>query len=443
MTQELNRPHATAARALNVLCCAAGLLLTAGLSFAQDNPLRGGTSRIEITPTLPVTLAGYGSRKELSRGVHDPLSARAVAFSQGRNHLVLVSIDNLGFYNGTAEPLRQAVLDACRLRPSELFLCAIHTHSAPTLTLNPEKGHPNNVEHTKWLQGKLVEVVHSALQRLTPVQVGVGSGSSPVGVNRREVVQDNTGKTKIVLGRNPSLLTDREVQVLKITRTDRDELAGVLFAYCTHSTSLGPRNYAISGDVHGLAEQFLEKYLGAGVVTPGFAGASGNVDPWFRILPGFNTTNGWIPEPILLGTMLGEEVAQILGRIQKSATSGPIKTAIKTLQLPRKKSTDEEASATESPASFVMTAACVGDIAFVGLGGEVFNEIGLAIKKASPFPHTFVFTHCNGAAGYVPTSLSYPEGGYEVQSSAFAPGADDRLADEAKCMLTELQSAKD
>ena len=44
------------------------------------------------------------------------------------------------------------------------------------------------------------------------------------------------------------------------------------------------------------AEQFLEKYLGAGVVPPGFAGASGNVDPWFRILPGFNTTNGWIPE---------------------------------------------------------------------------------------------------------------------------------------------------
>jgi hypothetical protein len=443
MTQELNRPHPVAACALNVLFCAGGLLLSVGLSFAQDNPLRAGTARIEITPTLPVTLAGYESRKELSRGVHDPLSARAVAFEQDSNHLVLVSIDNLGFYNGTAEPLRQAILDACRLRPSELFLCAIHTHSAPTLTLNPEKGHPNNVQYTKWLQGKLVEVVRSALEQLAPVQVGVGSGSSPVGANRREVVQDDNGKTRIVLGRNPSLLTDREVQVLKITRTDRDELAGVLFAYSTHSTSLGPRNYVISGDVHGLAEQFLEKYLGAGVVTPGFAGASGNVDPWFRILPGFNTTNGWIPEPVLLGTMLGEEVAQVLGRIQKPATSGPIKTAIKTLQLPRKKSTDEEAGATESPALFVMTAACVGDIAFVGLGGEVFNEIGKTIKTASPFPHTFVFTHCNGAAGYVPTSESYPEGGYEVQSSAFAPGADNRLADEAKQMLTELRSAKD
>jgi neutral ceramidase len=387
-------------------------------------------------------LAGYASRTNLSQGVHDPLSARVLAFEQAGQRLVLVSLDNLGFYNATGQPLRQTILDACRLQPSELFLCAIHTHSAPTLTLNSEKGHPNNVEYTKWLQGKLVEAVRSALDQLAPVQVGVGSGSSPVGSNRREVVQDNAGKTKIVLGRNPSVMTDREVQVLKLTRAGGNDLAGVLFAYATHSTSLGPRNYVISGDVHGLAEQFLEKYLGSGVVAPGFAGASGNIDPWFRILPGFNTTNGWIPEPVLLGTMLGEEVAQVLNRIQKPVASSSIKTAIKTLQLPRKAITGAAPNADESPASFVVTVGCVGDIAFVGLGGEVFNEIGQAIKTASRFPNTFVFTHCNGASGYVPTSPSYPEGGYEVQSSAFAAGADERLAEEAGRMLKELWSAK-
>lgn len=443
MTLKLNRLQSTAARALHVLCCASALFLTAGVLFAQENPLRAGVSRVEITPSLPVMLAGYGSRKDLSRGVHDPLSARAVAFRRGGNSLVLVSIDNLGFYNGTAEPLRQSVLDACRLRPSELFLCAVHTHSAPTLTLNPETGHPNNVDYTKWLQGKLAEVTRAALDHLAPAQLGVGSGSSPVGANRREAVRENAGNTKIILGRNPSLLTDREVQVLKIARADREELTGVLFAYATHSTSLGPGNYLISGDVHGLAEQFVEKYIGAGVVAPGFAGASGNIDPWFRIKPGFNTTNGWIPEPVLLGAMLGEEVAQVLERIPMSATSGPIKTAIKTLQLPRQTRAAGDAGADEPTAPFVMTIACVGDIAFVGLGGEVFDEIGRAIKTASPFPHTFVFTHCNGAAGYVPTSSSYAEGGYEVQSSTFAPGADERLADEARRMLTELRSAKD
>ncbi len=205
-------------------------------------------------------MAGYASRTNLSQGVHDPLFARAAAFAQGDAKLVLVSIDNLGFYNGTADPLRQAILDACRLQPSELFLCAIHTHSAPALTLDTDKGHPNNVAYTKWLQGKLVEVVRSALDRLGPVQVGVGSGSSPVGVNRREEVQDGTGKPRIVLGRNPSLMTDREVQVFKVARADSGEPVAVLFDYATHSTSLGPRNYLVSGDIHGLAAQFLEKY---------------------------------------------------------------------------------------------------------------------------------------------------------------------------------------
>ena len=81
----------------------------------------------------------------------------------------------------------------------------------------------------------------------------------------------------------------------------------------------------------------------------------------------------------------------------------------------------------------------VGDIAFVGLGGEVFNEIGQAIKSASPFRHTFVFTHCNGAAGYVPTRPSYAEGGYEVQSSSFAPGADEVLFQQATRLLKELE----
>jgi len=68
----------------------------------------------------------------------------------------------------------------------------------------------------------------------------------------------------------------------------------------------------------------------------------------------------------------------------------------------------------------------------------VFNEIGRAIKAASPFKHTFVITHCNGGAGYLPTRQSYPQGGYEVLSSPFAPGAAEQVIQEAVGMLREL-----
>jgi neutral ceramidase len=414
-----------------------GLLLALRPHPAWAEDLRAGTAAIVITPTQPVMLAGYASRKELSQGVHDPLSARVFAFEKNGRRLVLVSVDNLGFYSGTAEPLRQAVLSACALQPSELFLCAIHTHSAPSLTLEAEKGHANNVEYTKNLRDKLVEVVRTALTRLAPVRIGIGSGSSPVGVNRREIVADNTGKSKIVLGRNPAAVTDREVQVLKLASAGQNELVGVLFAYATHSTSLGPRNYLVSGDVHGSAEQFLEKYLGPRVVAPGFAGASGDIDPWVRVLPEFRTTNGWVPEPILMGTMLGEEVARVLEGITNSTVTGPIKTSLRTLELPGKPR-GEAASTTNAPVPLNLTLGRVGDIAFVGLGGEIFNEIGRAIKTQSPFRATFIFKHCNGTAGYLPTRPSYAEGGYEVQSSSFAADAAEQLIAETVKSLREL-----
>lgn len=386
-------------------------------------------------------LAGYASRKDLSRDVHDPLSARAVAFEQEGRRLVLVSLDNLGFYHNTADPMRRSILESTGLRPSELLLCAIHTHSAPALVLDPGQGHPNNIAYTRALQTSLTDLVRQALANLGPAEIDVGSGASPVGVNRREVVQDEAGNRKIVLGRNPDLVTDREVQVLKLLRPQHPKPVAVLFAYATHSTSLGPRNDVISGDIHGLAEQFLERYLGSAVVAPGFAGASGDIDPWVRILPDFRTNDGWIPEPVLMGTMLGQEVARVAEGMKGPVTPGPIRTVFKTLELPGKPVENAPAS-THPTVPFTLTVGRVGDIAFVGFGGEVFNEIGRAVKVASPFGTTFILTHCNAAGGYVPTRSSYGEGGYEVQSSPFAPGAAEQLITATLQTLRELKETK-
>jgi neutral ceramidase len=387
-------------------------------------------------------MAGYQSRTNLSTGIHDPLSARAVAFEQDGNRLVLVSLDNLGFYNGTAEPLRQAIVEAAQLKPSELFLCAIHTHSAPTLALQPDRSHSHNVTYTHSLQSKLGDLVRKCLADLAPATVNTASGASPVGVNRREVVSDGPGQTKIVLGRNPSLVTDREVQILKVAKNPGDTLAAVVFGYATHSTSLGPRNHLISGDVHGLAEQSLERYFGSAVVAPGFAGASGDIDPWVRVLPEFRTRNGWIPEPELMGTMLAQEVARVVeGMSNSGASNGPIKTLLKTVELPAAARTNAlPGEAAPAKLSIQLTVGCVGDIAFVGYGGEVFNGIGKTVKERSPFRSTFVITHCNGAAGYVPTRASYSEGGYEVQSSPFAPGSDEELINATLEGLAALSS---
>mgnify|MGYP001619190059 CR=1 FL=1 len=100
--------------------------------------LKTGTAKIDITPQKPVKMSGYASRTELSQGVHDPLSARVVAFEKNSKRLILISTDLLGFYDGTADYLRKAILDEFKLAPAELFLGAIHTHAGPTPTMEKE-----------------------------------------------------------------------------------------------------------------------------------------------------------------------------------------------------------------------------------------------------------------------------------------------------------------
>jgi len=406
-------------------------------AYAEEpTGLRAGVARIDITPETPVTMSGYASRKELSTGVHDPLSARVLAFKMGDRRLVLVSVDVIGFYGGTADHMREAILSEFALDPSELFLSAIHTHAGPTLAIDSEHGHANNAQYTQGLKGKLIDVIREAVDRMQPVRLGLGVGYSPVGANRRELRTDRDGDVSIVLGRNPYGPTDKEVLVMNVIGPEGKPVA-VAFDYATHGTCLGPRNLVISGDVLGLAEQFVERILGSDVIVPAFAGASGNIDPWFRVLPAFNEEPGWVPEPVLLGTMLGEEVVHVCRSIQETAAADRIATRFATLQLPGK---PREENSDERPGHVPLnvSVARVGDVAFVGLGAEVLTQIGLAIKAGSPCEHTFVIAHCNGAASYLAPKELHVQGGYEIRTSPFAPEAADIVVRECVRMLHDL-----
>lgn len=142
--------------AITAILAAWFLICGVATSAEPTGILRAGVAKTDITPAKPVMLAGYGSRRDLSQGVHDRLSARVVAFEQDGKRLVLVSTDLLGFYGGSAESVRKAILEACRLQPSELFLTAIHTHAAPTISLRSEMVPASNVEYTKTLETQLV-----------------------------------------------------------------------------------------------------------------------------------------------------------------------------------------------------------------------------------------------------------------------------------------------
>jgi hypothetical protein len=82
----------------------------------------------------------------------------------------------------------------------------------------------------------------------------------------------------------------------------------------------------------------------------------------------------------------------------------------------------------------------IGSVGIVGLPGEGFCELGLAIKQASPAEHTNVIELAKDAVGYLPSREAYDPGGYEVTPGAtvYAPGCSERLVASASRQLPAL-----
>lgn len=63
----------------------------------------------------------------------------------------------------------------------------------------------------------------------------------------------------------------------------------------------------------------------------------------------------------------------------------------------------------------------IGDFVLISSPAEVLVEVGLNVKKASPFEHTFMAAYSNGYIHYGPPAHKYPHGGYEVTECLLAP----------------------
>jgi len=376
-------------------------------------------------------MAGYPHpHTRLSESVHDRLFARATAFVNASRRLVLVSADTTSFLF-VSQSIRQSILDAHGLKPEELILAATHTHSAPLLSHMEGWPVPNNYEYTQSLRAKLITVVGQALGSASEAAVGAGRGSSPVGINRRVTATDETGKPVIQLGRNPEAAIDRDLLVLKAVKPDGSLLA-CLFSLATHSRSLNYQNRMISGDIVGLAEQYTEDAFGPPSITSAFAGASGDIDPWF-VVPSFDPGRNRTAPTVLMGNLLGEELLNVTSAINQSSAAASLNSIHAVLPIPAQPSKNKGSTTHDLP----VTAARIGDIGIFAADCELFNDIGKAIKKQSPFRETFVITNC-GEGGYLPTREAHTEGGYEVAVSPFAPEAADFLVSQAVKLLNQV-----
>ncbi len=440
--------------------------------------LQAGTSTQVITPQLGHPLVGFFHRREAA-SVADDLHARALVLDDGATTLAIVVCDLLSLGTDLVADIRTIVNDECGIPPQNVMVSCTHTHTGPA-TRN-HRGDEPLPGYREWLVRQVADGIRVAQTRLQPARIA--SGSAPVsGVcfNRRFHMKDDTVVFNPGIN-NPDIVepagpVDPDVVALLVESTDGTPLA-LWSSLSTHYAGTD-EELAISADYYGVYAQAVSRILGEHCVGLHANGTSGDINT-------IDTTNPDALRGTAKAIRVGETVAAAAIQatlaqprrtdVTLTAMSEPcpverwpvtgtdIENAKQLLATPEHDQPLPAGSfsylvgqpipayqihpyaqglldVAEMPEQSELEVQVfgIGDIALVGLPGEIFVELGLGLRADSPFPTTAVLGLTNGAAGYIPTDKAFDQGGYETWRGDWSwtnRGTGERMAGLAASML--------
>ena len=416
----------------HVFVCSIILLCVVAAAFAaEQSGLRVGAIRVDITPASDAALpmSGYAGRTEGFKAIHDPLHLRTIVVDDGKNQAALVSCEVIGFSNALWDDITRNLAAATGIPRENILLAAVHTHAAPSLGTYEGKLTEKQVAYVEKLKKAIVDSVLDAKKNLQPAKVGFGTGHANVNMNRR--ARDDQGGW--MLGNNPEGVSDKTVAVIRFDSFAGEPIA-IVTNYGVHGTVLGQGNLQISSDLPGATARFVEQHFGDKIVAPWTSGTSGDQDPIYRTGTDFRNVAA-------LGRILGEEVIQVADSI-KTSPRARVRAMQSVVTCPGKRTVQAPGPGREykwedaDPVSIRLSLLVINDIAITGVSGEVLTNIGLRLKKESPFTRTIMVTHCNGSSGYLPDDAAYEQVSYEITTTRVKPGcAENTIIDGFLRML--------
>jgi neutral ceramidase len=393
------------------------------ITFAQNTTnektlVRMGVSQINITPGSPTVMGGYGSRTTPFTGIHDDLYASALFFSGEKTKSLLITADLLGFTSLFIDDLKKTISSKTGVPTDNIMISAVHNHGGPGTRIYETDTLHTVENYLKVLKEKLTSLALDASMNIVPVRMGIGKTSCNMNINRRAEFADGS----IGLGRNPDGLCDHELVVVKFEDMNEKTLA-VLLNWPCHGTASGPDNYQITGDWPGAAARYIKNQAGNNVVVAVTIGASADINPIYGPGKSFKEIDA-------VGSHVGTEAWKTLSQTATFPLRS-LQAVYTTMMLPGKKAGKDELPHTSYESGpdteLRLTVLKIGDLVLSGISGELMTEIGMEIKKQSPYSGTLMVTHCNGTSGYICTDKSFSEGGYEVSVTRLMPGAEKPL----------------
>ena len=446
---------------------------------------RAGFATTDITP--PSGWRRAGSYTELiSSGVHDPLMAKALVLTQGETTVALVGNDLCSVPRELTDRARQQAGARTGIPFSNIIITATHTHGGPEYYgplrdfLRARSLKENNgidprepIDYQARLVERWTDVIvraHAARQAAklsvtVPLQAGMA-------FNRRFLMKD--GSTGWNPGRlNPNILrplgpTDPELPCVLVRDAASDKPLGSLTVFAMHTAIYGGPPFGACYPGH--LQTHLRRQLRApdfvSIFGEGCAGDVNHVDV-SSIDPQDSETY-----PPYVGAKLAATLKQALPAA-RPIVEGQLAMRSITIHSPVTPITEAEYAAAQklmetldhNGAPFLTTVDAWRKIfrhefwkkhggrlpqevqairldrntAIVTLPHEVFVELGLAIKSASPFRTTIVVSLANDLDFYIPTRRAFEEGHYEPTTCPLEPGCGELLVQAAVKLLTELK----
>ena len=465
----------------------------------MNNPdsLLAGVGRRCINPPPNIAHGGWGAQKhEQAEGIDMDLWATALVLSDGKTQAVVIDVDIQIITNQRADEIRAAVSKATGIPVENIRASATHTHSGPVPYKSwIEKGYEMVAPWFENVARWCSEAAKEALDSLQPVEVRAGRGECHINSNRRTKAPDGS----LFLGVNRDGACDHEVLVVRLDSAEQKPMA-VIANFACHATIMGPPNRLITPDFPGAMKRVVEQAVGGKCLfLQGAAGDQGPVQGFIKDTAVYQTLGAILghevakvalsltsipPQPkfrevIPSGAPLGSYDCEFptLRGVPVHAVSTEILVPLRD-GLPERKAAEQKlnfwkeklTAAREINDDVAITEAIYmarradiqlrmaddfggktkagvrtnivtfGDIAFVGCNIEPFAEIGMHIKKHSPFPFTFMSGYTNGRMAYMPTAAEWSRGGYEVENSPFGQSAAEVLQREVIATLESLRN---
>lgn len=407
--------------------------------MSEHYALMCGAGRADITPPIGTILYGYAPGRP-AKSVGDDLTTTAIKLTSSTGSALLITCSVAAMNPELCARLRKAAGEAAGVDPENVTVSATHTHSAPNCSLRSGWGEVDTAYIDNILVPGVVKAAEAAAADCRPARMGIGETDSDIGINRRELTEDG----EIILGQNPWGPRDPKMTVLSFKDSEEKIIANLVH-YCCHGTASG-RNPEITRDWPGVMTDMLDRETGG--ISGFYAGVEGDQGP--------NLANGKTTQTyeaaIELGARAGIDAVRAFRSI-KQWSQVPVKVLHDTITIPfgplasREKAEEELAKLgtleqiyaeerypdvndyihwnnvlaeyrsgkpLKTHWTFEQSIVTLGPVAIVPCPFEAFVEIGLRLRRGSPYGYTLSLCNTHGCYAYMPTLSDMERGGYEV-----------------------------